>query len=224
MSYFGVNIKKIRKLKSLSQAEMADVIDLKRGTLGAYEEGRSEPKIETIIKFANHFSISLDDLLKRELTVNELLNFNTNLTTDETKLRKSFPKIPIITKTVVTDYLQYYDKKSFIDHMPCVEWPLQDDHNEYRAFQIQDLEMSDNEGGLYPDDIILVERSNLEDFEKEKPSLVVFDDLKFRKVIYKDDKLHLKAEHPAIEDLILATQDVKEIWALVGIYQKYRRF
>ena len=46
MSFFGKNIKKIRSVKSLSQQAFADLFDLKRGTLGAYEEGRSEPKIE----------------------------------------------------------------------------------------------------------------------------------------------------------------------------------
>ena len=57
MSYFGKNIRKIRSLKSLSQQAFAELFDLKRGTLGAYEEGRSEPKLETLIKIANYFSI-----------------------------------------------------------------------------------------------------------------------------------------------------------------------
>ena len=55
MSYFGKNIRKIRSLKSLSQQAFAELFDLKRGTLGAYEEGRSEPKLETLIKIASNF-------------------------------------------------------------------------------------------------------------------------------------------------------------------------
>ncbi len=106
MSFFGKNLKKIRKLKSLSQKELADSMGLKRAALGAYEEGRSEPKIDTIIRFANYIGISIDSLLQRELSVNELLNFNTELTTDESKLRKSFPKTPFITKEFVADYTQ----------------------------------------------------------------------------------------------------------------------
>jgi len=79
MSFFGKNIRKIRSVKTLSQQAFAELFDLKRGTLGAYEEGRSEPKIETIIKIANYFSIPIDDLLTRELTVNELLKFKSSL-------------------------------------------------------------------------------------------------------------------------------------------------
>ena len=50
MSFFGKNIRKIRTVKSLSQQSFAEMFELKRGTLGAYEEGRSEPKIDTIIE------------------------------------------------------------------------------------------------------------------------------------------------------------------------------
>ena len=69
MSYFGKNIRKIRSLKSLSQQAFAELFNLKRGTLGAYEEGRSEPKIETLIKIANYFSIPIDELLTTELII-----------------------------------------------------------------------------------------------------------------------------------------------------------
>lgn len=224
MSYFGKNLKKIRKLKSLSQKDLADVIDLKRGTLGAYEEGRSEPKIDTIVKFANYISISIDDLLRRELTVNELLNFNTKLTTDESKLRKSFPKIPIITKNIHLDYVKYHHKESFVSNMPYVEWPLKDENKTYRAYEIVDLEMSDNKGGLYPEDIVVLEKANANDFKKEKLALVVCEDVKFRNVIYKDEHFILKAKHPAIEDFKLPKEEVKEIWSLVGVYQLHRSF
>ena len=54
MSLFGKNIRKIRNVRNMSQQSFADLFDLKRGTLGAYEEGRSEPRIETILKIANY--------------------------------------------------------------------------------------------------------------------------------------------------------------------------
>ncbi|MTI32320.1 helix-turn-helix domain-containing protein, partial [Xanthovirga aplysinae] len=49
MSYIGKNIRKIRSVKKLSQAAFAQLFDLGRATVGAYEEGRAEPKIDTII-------------------------------------------------------------------------------------------------------------------------------------------------------------------------------
>lgn len=76
MSHIGKNIRKIRSVKNYSQTDFADRFRLKRATVGAYEEGRSEPKIATLIEIANYFSISVGDLLTKELTVNDLYKFD----------------------------------------------------------------------------------------------------------------------------------------------------
>jgi transcriptional regulator with XRE-family HTH domain len=69
---FSKNIKKIRLIKKLSQTALAEIFGIKRSSIGAYEEGRAEPKLEMIIRIANYFSISVDSLVNSELTVNEL--------------------------------------------------------------------------------------------------------------------------------------------------------
>ncbi|MDH5034636.1 helix-turn-helix domain-containing protein [Chryseobacterium cucumeris] len=74
MSFFGTNIKKIRQVKGLSQKAFADLFDLNRGVISSYEEGRAEPKIETILKVANHFNLNLDKLLTEILQVNQLVS------------------------------------------------------------------------------------------------------------------------------------------------------
>jgi len=74
--YFGKNIKKIRSIKKLSQAAFAELFGLKRSSIGAWEEGRAEPKLEIIIKIAKYFSISVDHLVNSEITVNELSRFD----------------------------------------------------------------------------------------------------------------------------------------------------
>jgi transcriptional regulator with XRE-family HTH domain len=74
--YFGKNIKKIRLVEKLSQAAFAEVFGIKRSSVGAYEEGRAEPKLEMIIRIANYFSISVDSLVNSKLTVNELFGLD----------------------------------------------------------------------------------------------------------------------------------------------------
>lgn len=223
MSLFGTNIKKIRKLKSLSQKDFADLFGLKRGALGAYEEGRSEPKVDTIINVANYFSIPIDDLLKRELKINELLKFDTSLTTDESRLRRTFPRIPFISKSNQNDYLKYHQKESFIKNMAYIEWPVDKEGKTYRFFEISDLEMSNSQGGLYPKDIVLLEKTNLENLDTNLPALVISDEVKLRKIVKKGDVLKLVASHPAIEDVDVEISNVKELWVLVGLFQKYRK-
>ncbi len=79
MSYFGRNIKKIRIAKKMSQTFFAQLFNLKRTTIGAYEEGRAEPKIETAIKIADYFELTLEQLFRKELTVNEIFHFRQDL-------------------------------------------------------------------------------------------------------------------------------------------------
>lgn len=76
MTYFGTNLKKIRQIKGLSQQAFAELIELNRGVISSYEEGRAEPKIETLLRIATYFGISTDDIISKPLTVNQLANFN----------------------------------------------------------------------------------------------------------------------------------------------------
>jgi DNA-binding XRE family transcriptional regulator len=75
-SYLSKNIRKLRAFKSLNQTQFAEIFDIKRSSIGAYEEGRAEPKLETIIKIAKHFNLQIDDLIIKELTVNQIANFD----------------------------------------------------------------------------------------------------------------------------------------------------
>ncbi|MGB1316008.1 MAG: helix-turn-helix domain-containing protein [Chitinophagales bacterium] len=85
MSIIGKNIKKIRLLKNLNQQAMGDLLGIGRGSIGSYEEGRAEPKLETIINIAKHFNLNLDMFLTKELTVNDLSDF-------ANKISKVIPK------------------------------------------------------------------------------------------------------------------------------------
>ncbi len=76
MSFFGKNIRKIRIAKKMTQTEFAELFELKRTALGSYEEGRAEAKVDTVIKVADYFKLSLDQLLRKELTINEIFHFN----------------------------------------------------------------------------------------------------------------------------------------------------
>ena len=69
------NIKKLRLFKSLNQTEFAELFGLKRSSIGAYEEARAEPKLEALIKISDYFDLTIDDIVKSELTVNKIAKF-----------------------------------------------------------------------------------------------------------------------------------------------------
>lgn len=61
-----LKLKELRQEKGLSQEQLALIINVKNYTIGNWEQERSEPSIEDIIKLADYFQISTDELLGRE--------------------------------------------------------------------------------------------------------------------------------------------------------------
>lgn len=60
--YIGNKIKEYRKLKGLTQKELANKVDMGDTTIANYEKGFRTPKKNTLFKLANAFDISIDDL------------------------------------------------------------------------------------------------------------------------------------------------------------------
>lgn len=63
---FGRRLANLRKLKGLTQEELADRLSLTRSTYAQYEIGRREPDFKTILKLADFFNISVDYILGRD--------------------------------------------------------------------------------------------------------------------------------------------------------------
>lgn len=103
MTKIGSNIKKIRQTKGLSQQAFAEIFGISRGNISSYEENRAEPKIETIIKIANNFSIPLEGLLLKDLSINEILQYNADkILEEEVKLNQyKLKEIPLINDDIL---------------------------------------------------------------------------------------------------------------------------
>ncbi len=61
----GVNLRKCRESKGLTQKEMSDILDISKSNISKYESGDVEPNIDTLIKYADYFRVSIDYLLDR---------------------------------------------------------------------------------------------------------------------------------------------------------------
>ncbi len=62
----GNKIQEIRKKNKMSQEEFAEVFNVTRQTISSWENSKSYPDIETLIKLSDKFDISLDILLKED--------------------------------------------------------------------------------------------------------------------------------------------------------------
>ena len=111
MSCIGKNIRKIRTIKGLSQTDFANLFDLTRASISAYEENRAEPKMDATLKIANYFNIPIEELLTHEITVNEFARFNLkNFLGDESKF--TTVSIPIIS---ARNWEAFLNKESMAD-------------------------------------------------------------------------------------------------------------
>lgn len=65
----GSNIQKIRKEAHMSQEDLAEMFHVSRQTISNWENSKSYPDLETIVKISDSFHISLDILLKEDLVM-----------------------------------------------------------------------------------------------------------------------------------------------------------
>lgn len=65
--HLGKNIAYLRHVAGLTQEQLADDIEITKSALGSYEEGRTEPPLETLIKLGKRFGVSLDGIVSIHL-------------------------------------------------------------------------------------------------------------------------------------------------------------
>ena len=66
MSQFSKSLRDIRKKSGKKQREAAEYLGLNIRTYQYYEGGQSEPNISTLVKLADFFVVSLDELVGRD--------------------------------------------------------------------------------------------------------------------------------------------------------------
>ena len=71
MAISNQNLKYLRKLRGWTQEEFAQKLRIKRSLLGAYEEERAEPRIDVLEVVCDMFKLTLDDLLRKDLSDNK---------------------------------------------------------------------------------------------------------------------------------------------------------
>ena len=65
MTKFQERLIALRKTAGISQTELGEIVGLAQRTISNYENKESEPSIETLIKLADYFDVSVDYLIGR---------------------------------------------------------------------------------------------------------------------------------------------------------------
>lgn len=130
MTKIGVNIKKVRTTKGLSQQAFADLFELTRGNISSYEENRADPKIDTVVQIANHFNIPLNQFISQNISIHQILKYNGDKLIDDEKhsINRQLKQVPFINDAI---YLKcYYGELSFndLDSFPKLILPEINNH------------------------------------------------------------------------------------------------
>lgn len=146
--FFPSNIKFLRERKGLSQEDLALSLDIKRIKLHALESGRTKnPAIEDIVNFAAYFKISIDSLLKVDLTKLGELKLRELEAGNDVYL--SGGRIRVLSISVSSDnkeniefvpvkakagYLAGYADPEFIGQLPKLSLPHLPENKSFRMF------------------------------------------------------------------------------------------
>lgn len=86
----GSNIKKARKKKGYTQAQLAEIVELSNRTVQLMENGKSGMKIETLIKFCDALDVSPNYILSYKTDENSLEDVIKNFSEEEINTIKNF--------------------------------------------------------------------------------------------------------------------------------------
>lgn len=223
----GTNLKHLRKLKGLTQQELADKLEIRRSSIGAYEECRATPKYDTLKKISDFFEISIDPLVKLDLSdysEEDLRNPATaGLDISGAKLRTLVTTTDIsgrenivhVHQKAAAGYLNGFADPEYFEELPKFSLPTLGPGT-FRAFEIAGDSMLPLKSGT------VVIGEYVDDWRdiKEGETYIVIS--RTEGVVYKrvytknpgseDFSLILKSDNPVFSPFEVPMSDVQEIW------------
>ena len=196
-------IRKIRKAAGLTQEEFSAKIGIKRSLLGAYEEGRAEPRLDLLHNIAKVGGLTLDQVLVEAKGV------------AKSRLKEDIaPRvIPLVPLKAAAGYTKGYGDQEAVKELPHISLPMFSKGN-YRAFEI----VGDSMQPLASGTIVIGEQlENLAGIKNGKTYVLV---TKREGIIYKrvfnyikeNGKLFLVSDNELYKPFSLEPEEVREVW------------
>lgn len=219
MSYLNQNIKFLRRQKEFTQADLAERIGVKRSLIGAYEEERAEPKIETIQKLAYLFELTLDQIINHDLSQ----GYDDTKVDAKGKTLRILPivvdqsdqeQISIVPVSARAGYTHGYADPDFIRELPRFNLPLNELSPEktYRLFQIEGDSMLPIPDGSY---IICEYVENWESIKNGSSYILI---TRSQGIVYKrvylesNGRMLLKSDNILYKPFYIQTDELTEAW------------
>lgn len=65
--YLAQNLKSLRKQRFINQNDLAEALGVKRSTVGNWEVSKREPDLSVLVRIAEYFGVTLDELVLKDL-------------------------------------------------------------------------------------------------------------------------------------------------------------
>jgi transcriptional regulator with XRE-family HTH domain len=228
--HFSSNIKLLRKRRGRTQDDIAFSLNMKRPTLSGYENGVSEPNLEALVGFSNYYKISIDTLVKvdlsslRESELSQLeRGYDVFITGSNLRVlattvdRENNDNVELVSESAKAGYRTGFADPEYVSILPAFNLPLLNKYKKHRGFQISGDSM------LPIADKSYVIGQYIEDWGSVKSFyphviLTIEDGIVFKVVenkIQQDGKLTLHSLNPFYEPYDIDVKDVREIWKYV---------
>ncbi len=210
MSFANKNLKYLRKLRGWTQEEFAQKLRIKRSLLGAYEEERAEPRIDILEAVADMFKLTLDDLLRRDVSDNKTSYLSRRRAQKMANGRSDIPFVPV---KAAAGYLAGYSDPEFIDELNTFTLPMLSG-GDYRAFEIVGDSMMPTPSGS----VIVGEKvQNLEEVKSNNTYVVVSktDGIVYKRVLKNNrqkNKFTLVSDNPSYQPYNIGADEILELW------------
>lgn len=221
MSVANKNLRYLRKLRGWTQDEFSAKLNIKRSLLGAYEEERAEPRIDVLEIVCDMFKLTLDDLLRSDLSQQ---SDNYLARRRAMKLTNAPAQIPFVPVKAAAGYLAGYGDHEFIDELNTFTLPMVSGGN-YRAFEIIGDSMLPTPSGS----IIVGEKIDRVDDIKNNTACVLVS--RNEGIVYKrvqkggkvKNKPTLVSDNPTFQPYTINYGDILEMWEAQFIISKTNR-
>lgn len=218
MSIANKNLKYLRKLRGWTQEEFAQKLNIKRSLLGAYEEERAEPRIDILEIVADMFKLTLDDLLRKDVSDTKTNYIARRRAQKLGSLRSEIPFVPV---KAAAGYLNGFGDPEFIDELNTFTLPMLSG-GDYRAFEIMGDSMMPTPSGS----VIVGEKiQNLDEVKSNQTYIVISrsDGIVYKRIMKNNrqkNKLTLVSDNPSYQPYLMNAEDIMEIWQAQMIISK----
>jgi transcriptional regulator with XRE-family HTH domain len=217
-SFAGQNLKYLRKLRGLTQEEFALKLQIKRSLLGAYEEERAEPRIDVLESVSDWFKVSLDELLRRDLSD---VKSSYLAKRRQQKLISENNLIHFVPVKAAAGYLAGYADDEFIDELNTFTLPMLG-AGQFRAFEIVGDSMLPTPSGSV---IVGQKTDGLEEVKNNNAYIVVSrnEGIVYKRIVKSNkakNKLTMVSDNPAYQPYYMNAEDILELWQAQMVIQK----